>query len=74
MTEITLSLNVYEIGILLSALQNLENADELRLARESMEVFLYCMQNFILTGSEWTLRKLDYGMMWCPHSEVIIQR
>ena len=34
MTEITLSLNVYEIGILLSALQNLENADELRLARE----------------------------------------
>ena len=34
MTEITLSLNVYEIGILLSALQNLENADEIRLARE----------------------------------------
>jgi hypothetical protein len=34
MTETTVNLNVHEIGILLSALQNLENADELRLARE----------------------------------------
>lgn len=33
-TEISIPLNVYEIGIILSALQNLENADEIRLARE----------------------------------------
>lgn len=34
MTEITVNLNVYEVGIILSALQNLENIDEIRLSRE----------------------------------------
>ena len=34
MKEINLNLNVHEIGIILSALQNLEFADENRLARE----------------------------------------
>jgi hypothetical protein len=34
MTEIDVNLNVQEIGILLSALQNIDTADELRLARE----------------------------------------
>jgi len=34
MTETTVNLNVHEIGILLSALSNLENVDEIRLARE----------------------------------------
>lgn len=34
MTETTVNLNVHEIGIILSALQNLEFADENRLARE----------------------------------------
>ena len=34
MKEVNVSLNVHEIGILLSALQNLENIDEIRLARE----------------------------------------
>jgi hypothetical protein len=34
MTEISVNLNVHEMGILLSAIQNLENVDELRLSRE----------------------------------------
>lgn len=34
MTEKNINLNVHELGILLSALQNLETADEFRLARE----------------------------------------
>jgi len=34
MTEVTMNLNVHEIGVILSALQNLENADENRIARE----------------------------------------
>jgi len=34
MTEIQVNLNVQEIGIILSANQNLENVDEIRLARE----------------------------------------
>ena len=34
MTEITVNLNVHEIGVILSALQNLEVADENRIARE----------------------------------------
>ena len=34
MTETTVNLNVHEIGILLSAIQNLENIDEIHLARE----------------------------------------
>jgi hypothetical protein len=34
MTETIVQLNVNEIGIILSALQNLENADEHRIARE----------------------------------------
>jgi nitrogen-specific signal transduction histidine kinase len=34
MTETTVNLNVHEVGIILSAIQNLENADEIRLARE----------------------------------------
>jgi len=34
MTETTVQLNVHEIGVILSALQNLENADENRIARE----------------------------------------
>lgn len=34
MKETIVNLNVHEIGIILSALQNLENADEIRLARE----------------------------------------
>ena len=34
MTEITVNLNVHEVGILLSALQNLENIDEIRIARD----------------------------------------
>jgi len=34
MTETVVSLNVHEVGILLSALQQLENADENRIARE----------------------------------------
>jgi hypothetical protein len=34
MTEATVQLNVHEIGVILSALQNLENADENRIARE----------------------------------------
>ena len=34
MTETTVNLNVHEIGVILSALQNLENADEHRIARE----------------------------------------
>lgn len=34
MTEIQVNLNVHEIGILLSALQNLENVDEIHIARE----------------------------------------
>ncbi len=34
MSETTVNLNVHEIGILLSALQNLENIDEIHLARE----------------------------------------
>ena len=34
MTETQVNLNVHEIGIILSAMQNLENADEIRLARE----------------------------------------
>ena len=33
-TEMPISLNVHEIGIILSAIQNLENADEIRLSRE----------------------------------------
>jgi hypothetical protein len=34
MIETTVNLNVQEIGIILSAIQNLENVDENRLARE----------------------------------------
>ena len=34
MTETTVNLNVHEIGVILSALQNLENVDEHRIARE----------------------------------------
>jgi hypothetical protein len=34
MTEDFVRLNVHEIGVILSALQNLENADENRIARE----------------------------------------
>lgn len=34
MTEVSVKLNVHEMGILLSAIQNLENVDELRLSRE----------------------------------------
>lgn len=34
MTETTLNLNVHELGVILSALQNLENVDENRIARE----------------------------------------
>lgn len=34
MTEIQVNLNVHEIGILLSALQNLENVDEIHIARD----------------------------------------
>ena len=34
MTEIQVNLNVHEIGILLSALQNLENIDEIHIARD----------------------------------------
>ena len=34
MTETNVNLNVHEIGVILSALQNLENADENRIARE----------------------------------------
>jgi hypothetical protein len=34
MTETTVNLNVHEIGVILSALQMLENADENRIARE----------------------------------------
>ena len=33
-SEITMSLNVHEIGIILSALENLENIDEKHIARE----------------------------------------
>jgi hypothetical protein len=33
-TEATVNLNVHEMGVILSALQNLENADEHRIARE----------------------------------------
>ena len=34
MTETQVNLNVHEIGIILSALQNLENIDEINIARE----------------------------------------
>ena len=34
MTETNVNMNVHEIGVILSALQNLENADENRIARE----------------------------------------
>ena len=34
MIETNVNLNVHEIGIILSALQNLENVDENRIARE----------------------------------------
>jgi hypothetical protein len=34
MTETQVNLNVHEIGILLSALQNLENIDQIHIARD----------------------------------------
>jgi len=34
MTETLVHLNVHEIGIILSALQNLENIDEIHIARD----------------------------------------
>lgn len=34
MTEIQVNLNAHEVGILLSALQNLENIDEIHIARD----------------------------------------
>ena len=34
MKDVTVELNVQEMGIIISALQNLENADELRLSHE----------------------------------------
>jgi hypothetical protein len=34
MKEINVNLNVHEMGIIISAIQNLENVDEIRLARE----------------------------------------
>lgn len=34
MTETNVNLNVHEIGIILSALQNLENVDEIHIARD----------------------------------------
>ena len=34
MTEISVNLNVHEVGVILSALQLLENVDENRIARE----------------------------------------
>ena len=34
MTETQVNLNVHEIGIILSALQNLENLDEIHIARD----------------------------------------
>jgi len=34
MTETTVNLNVHEVGVILSALQLLENVDENRIARE----------------------------------------
>lgn len=34
MSETKVNLNVHEIGIILSAIQNLENVDEIRLSRE----------------------------------------
>jgi hypothetical protein len=33
-TEVNVNLNVHEMGILLSALQNLENIDEIHIARD----------------------------------------
>lgn len=34
MTETNVNLNVHEIGIILSALQNLENIDEIHIAKD----------------------------------------
>jgi hypothetical protein len=34
MVETSVNLNVHEMGILLSALQNLENIDEIRISRD----------------------------------------
>ena len=34
MKEITVNLNVHEIGIILSAIQNLENIDEIHIAKD----------------------------------------
>jgi len=34
MTETQINLNVHEIGIILSALQNLENIDQIHIARD----------------------------------------
>jgi hypothetical protein len=34
MTETQVNLNVHEMGIILSALQNLENIDEIRIAKD----------------------------------------
>lgn len=34
MKEIDVNLNVHEMGIIISAIQNLENVDEIRLSRE----------------------------------------
>ena len=34
MTETTVNLNVHEMGIILSAIQNLENIDEIHISRE----------------------------------------
>jgi len=65
MTEATVQFNVHELGIILSALQNLENVDENRIAREYGSI-----TNSTPTGSRWTLRKLDYGTMWCPRSDL----
>jgi hypothetical protein len=58
MKEIQVNLNVHEMGILLSALTNLEIVEEMYIAREygsARHFIIVCIRS----GSRWTVQKLD---------------
>ena len=69
MKDVTVELNVQEMGIIISALQNLENADELRLSHEYGSVSALITDS-THSGSKWTGQKLAYAMMSCRPSDL----
>lgn len=64
MTETNVNLNVHEIGILLSALQLLNNSDEILIAREyGSSQALYNKLNTIMDGMDTSETGLRYDVV-----------